>query len=185
MIEKLLHLFKESSDSFEGQEEGEKVVLLLRQHRFAILAPLSFLAGLALIPTIVGLIFGPVIQDAGLVKLFLFATSLWFMMVWIAAFYYLMLYSLNTVIITDRRIIENEQLGVFNRKVSELHNYRVQDVSVYTIGVIETFFHFGDIVVQTAASERQFVFRRIPNPEKVKDAIMKVVTNHRAKNNLA
>jgi uncharacterized membrane protein YdbT with pleckstrin-like domain len=85
------------------------------------------------------------------------------------------------VIITDRRIIENEQHGFFNRKISELHAYRVQDVSVHTNGIVETMLHFGDIVVQTAASEKQFVFHKIPNPEEVKDSIMKIVSTHQSK----
>lgn len=184
MIKKLLHLFKDSHSSFEGQEEGEEVILLLRQHRYTIFFPLSFLALFACIPMLVVLAFGSVIVAYGVVKLFFFATSLWFMVIWIVAFYYLMTYSLNTVILTNRRIIENEQLGIFNRKVSELHTYRVQDISVHTEGLIETFLNFGNIVVQTAATDKQFTFRNIPNPDEVKDTIMQVVTNHRAKANL-
>ncbi len=181
MIKRFITLFKESSESFDGQERDEPVVLLLRRHRFTILLPLSLLA-LALLPPLVAWdIFGTELTAQGLSNLFYFAASIWYLFLWLVVFYLITMYTLNTVIITDRRIIENEQRGFFNRKISELHIYRVQDVSVHVSGFLETVLHFGDIVVQTAASEKQFVFHKIPEPEKVKDAIMKTVFIHQSK----
>lgn len=185
MIKRFLTLFKESSDSFDGQEVGEHVMLLLRRHRFVILLPLSFLALAALVPLVAWDYLGEAIEARGFATIFYFGASLWYLGIWVLAFYYLTLYSLNTVIITDRRIIENEQHGFFNRKISELHAYRVQDVSVHINGVVETMLRFGDIVVQTAASEKQFVFHKIPDPEKVKDSIMKIVSIHQSKMRLS
>src|SRR3989344_454563 len=125
MIRKILSIFKYSSDSFEGQEEGEQVLLLLRRHIFVVLP----------------------------------------------------MYPLNTVTITDRRIIDKDQHGFFNQKVSELHVNRIQDVTVHTKGILETLLHFGKIIVQTAASEKQFVFHQMPDPEQVKDVIMKAIAS--------
>ena len=156
-------------------------MLLLRRHRFTILFPLSLFALGLLVPLVTWDLVGPSFETRGLSGVFYFASSIWYLIIWLGAFYYLTLYVLNTVIITDRRIIENEQHGFFNRKISELHAYRVQDVSVHTNGIVETMLHFGDIVVQTAASEKQFVFHKIPNPEEVKDSIMKIVSTHQSK----
>jgi len=185
MIKKLLSLFKKSQESFEGQESGEHVMLLLRRHRFVILFPLSLIALATLVPPITWDIIGSSLISHGLSGVFYLIAGIWYLFIWLGAFYYITLYVLNTVIITDRRIIENEQYGLFNRKISELHAYRVQDVSVHVNGIVETMLHFGDIVVQTAASERQFVFHKIPNPEKVKDTIMKIVAIHQSKMGLS
>jgi membrane protein YdbS with pleckstrin-like domain len=178
MIQRLINIFKESTRGFDGQEKGENVVLLLRQHRFTIYLPISFIILFALVPVILWLALQAQIEARHLKALFLFLSSLWYLALWAYLFYLLTLYSLNTVVVTDRRIIENEQFGFFNRKVSELPNYRVQDVSVRTHGMIETFLNFGDIVVQTAAAEREFTFHKITNPEMVKDKIMQVVSAH-------
>lgn len=175
MIGKLLNIFRYSGDHFEGQEHGEAVVLLLRRHSFTIMFPLSIILLFALAPLVVRATF-PVSSTA-----FYFLSVLYYMALWIILFYRLTLYSLNTVIVTDRRIINNEQKGFFKRKVSELHAYRVQDISVHVEGIIPTFFDFGTIVVQTAASEREFSFEMIGDPEAVKDKIMKVVTTHQDK----
>ena len=181
MIRKFFALFQESEESFEGQEPGEKVVLILRQHPFTVLLPLSFLLFLAIMPVATWLALAPQIEAAKLMDLFFFISSLWYLLLWLISFFLLTFFCLNTVIITDRRIIENEQHHFFNRKVSELHTYRVQDVSVHVDGIIETILHFGELAVQTAGAEREFTFTKIPHPELVKDAIMKTVTAHRSK----
>jgi membrane protein YdbS with pleckstrin-like domain len=180
MLNKLFSIFSESAKSFEGQETGEKVIMILRRHPFTIAIRLSLLALLAIVPIIVWPEFGGEIAARGFAELFWFGSSIWYMALWMLIFYALTMYALNTVIVTDKRIIENEQHGFFHREVSELHMYRVQDVSVKTHGVIETFLSFGDVAVQTAASETHFVFHKIPNPEEVKDKIMKVVLAHRS-----
>lgn len=179
MMSKLLSIFTDSEQSFHGQEPHERVLMTLRRHPFTLSYPLILIFLAAFVPMLGKLAFGAEIRAEGLEALFLFLSSLWYGFLWLAAFYFLTMYALNTVIITDRRIIENEQHGFFNRRVAELHLYRVQDVSVHTAGVIETLLSFGNVTVQTAASEREFTFDRIPHPEKVKDAIMKWVSTHR------
>jgi hypothetical protein len=175
MINKLINLFRNSGDHFEGQEPGEEVILLLRQHSFTIMYPIGFIFLFALAPLVVRATL-PVGTAA-----FYFITSLYYMWLWVVLFYRLTLYALNTVIVTDRRIINNEQQGFFKRKVSELHSYRVQDISVHVHGLLPTVFDFGDIVVQTASAEREFSFSKIGDPERVKDKIMQVVDAHQTK----
>jgi uncharacterized membrane protein YdbT with pleckstrin-like domain len=178
MIRRLFQIINDTESHFEGQETGEIVVLVLRRHKFTVLFPLGFQILFAFIPYVVWQYFSSQITDMGLSSLFFFGASLYYLLLWTHIFYVLTIYALNTVIVTDKRIIENEQHAFFSRKVSELHTNRVQDVSAHTHGFLETFIGFGDIVVQTAASEREFVFHRIGNPERVKDAIMKVVAAH-------
>ncbi len=179
MIKGFLSLFTESTQSFQGQEAGEKVVLIVRQHIFTTIYPLTLVFLAAFIPVLIKLAFAPSLAAYHLTDIFIFFSSLWYGLLWLLAFYLLMLYCLNTVIITDRRLIENQQYGFFNRKVSELHIYRIQDVSVHTEGLIETLLSFGEITVQSAAAEREFVFPQIGKPEEVKDAIMALVSKHR------
>jgi uncharacterized membrane protein YdbT with pleckstrin-like domain len=184
MIRRLFQIINDTESHFEGQETGEIVVLVLRRHKFTVLFPLGFQILFAFIPVLVWQYFSQQIVDNGFSSFFFFGISLYYLLLWTHVFYLLTIYALNTVIVTDKRIIENEQHAFFSRKVSELHTNRVQDVSARTTGLLETFVGFGDIVVQTAASEREFVFHRIGNPERVKDAIMKVVAAHPHHHNL-
>jgi hypothetical protein len=179
MIKRLFAIFASSEATFQGKEAGEHVVMILRRHVFSMggAAVLVFLA--ALVPILVRLAFADGIAERGWGALYLFLASLWYAGLWLLSFYFLTLYALNTVIITDRRIIENEQLGFFDRKVSELHLYRIQDVSTRIEGAIPTFFSFGAVSVQTASAEREFIFEEIPHPERVKDAVMRLIATKR------
>lgn len=185
MLSKVFSLFSESTESFKGQYQGEVLVMLLRRHKYTIVTPLSILALLALAP----LVFWNVLSahfasplDRSILE---FLVSIWYLVWWIAAFYFIMLYSLNTLIITDRRIIDNNQIGLFDRKVSELNLYRIQDVSVEVKGVMETFLRFGDIVIETAAKDEDFRFKEIADPERVKNVIMQALSSHQEKTGLS
>src|SRR3989338_6903662 len=176
MIERIIAVFRESSRSFEGQGKGEEVVLLLRKHPFIALVPVSTISFFALVPVLVFLIFYSAVVSSSYFGLILFLATVYYMALWLFAFYYLAMYTLNTVVVTNKRIIERTQNGFFDRQVSELHIYRIQDITVLVKGIIPTTLYYGDILVQTAASEKEFIFRQIPHPEEVKNAIMKAVS---------
>ncbi|MDO8729099.1 MAG: PH domain-containing protein [bacterium] len=174
MIKELFSIFRDSPNSFEGQEKNEEVILLLRRHPFVILLPIALFSLACIVPIVIGIVFGSYLSAHGLLSLYLFVTNVWFLIIWLAAFYSLTMYTLNTITITDHRIINSDQHGFFNRQISELHGHRIQDVSTHTNGLIETVLKYGDITVQTAGTEKQFVFHQIPRPDKVKDAIMQM-----------
>jgi uncharacterized membrane protein YdbT with pleckstrin-like domain len=170
----IFSIIKNSENSFEQQENGEKVVLLLRRHPIVILLKLAVFAVMLLIPLIIGSYFTPWLYREGLLSLAVFLFSLWCLLIWSAAFYALTMYALDVWIVTDRRVLDSKQHGFFSRTTSELHLSRIQDVSVQTTGVIQTLFKFGDLHIQTAGAEEHFKFLQIPHPERVRGEIMKL-----------
>lgn len=70
------------------------------------------------------------------------------------------------------RILDVEQKGLFNREISECYISKIQDITVQTKGVMATFLKYGDLHIQTAAEKREFVFKEISEPEKVKNVIL-------------
>lgn len=174
-MKKFLSIFFESTNSFEGKENGEDVILLLRRHVFIIYTHLGFIALPIIIPIILGALFFSSLQTYNLVTLFLFVSCIFYVILWFMAFYVLTMYTLDVWIITNKRIIDSNQEGLFNRIVSELYFSRVQDISVKTNGVVQTMLKFGNVEVQTAGKENKFIFLQIPNPDKVKEIIMSKV----------
>ncbi len=172
---KIFSIFTKTADSFEGEENGEKVVLLVRRHPFFIIMRVILFIILIVIPEAVYQTVSPLLYTNGLTGLFFFVYSLWCLFIWSGIFYSLTMYTLDVWIVTDRRIIDSKQHGFFNRTVSELHLNRVQDVSVETKGLIQTFFKFGNVQIQTAGADEKFKFMQVPNPGKVKDEIMRLV----------
>ncbi|MBX4181531.1 PH domain-containing protein, partial [Candidatus Parcubacteria bacterium] len=152
------------------------VVLLIRRHPFIALMPLAVLVLAALAPIVVYIIFHAPITNSSYLSIYSFTATLYYLFIWILAFYHLMIYTLNTIIVTNKRVIDRDQNRFFDWKISELHIYRVQDITVSTKGFIPTLLHYGNVVVQTAGSEKEFIFKEMPHPEMLKDAIMKVVS---------
>ncbi|MCD6550356.1 PH domain-containing protein [bacterium] len=84
-----------------------------------------------------------------------------------------MIYSLNTVIITNKRIIENQQLGLFKHVIKEIELKNIQDISIEILGVFAQFLNYGNIEIQSAGAIAKFNFTRLPNPQKIKNIIVK------------
>ena len=104
------------------------------------------------------------------------------MLWWMGLFYALTMYLLDTWIITDHRILDNEQHGFFSRTLSEMNLSKIQDMSVRISGLIPTFLDYGDLEIQTAGTEPKFIFKQIPHPNQVRalltEAYNKYVEEH-------
>ena len=98
--------------------------------------------------------------------------SIWLMIIWISFFVQWTNYYLNVWYVTEKRIIDVEQKGLFNRTVSNLRFDKIQDITVEIKGVISTMLHIGDIKVQTASEDSgDFFVHNAANPDKVRSFI--------------
>lgn len=80
-------------------------------------------------------------------------------------------FSLNVFIVTDARIIDVDQRGFFERTVSESTLDTIQDVSVRVKGILQTLFHYGSVMVQTAGTTATLELNGVKNPEEIQDMI--------------
>jgi hypothetical protein len=90
-------------------------------------------------------------------------------------------YYLDTWIVTNERVINIEQNGLFSRAVSELHLNQIQDVTSETIGFLATFLTYGDVYIQTAGEKERFRFEQINNPDDVKTHILRLVDEDKSR----
>jgi hypothetical protein len=160
---------------FLGQKDGEKILLMVHRHWFDILSQF-FVIFMMLILMIGSFIFiplqFPVFQQAGFSNLFFFLENLFFLMIWITFFLIWIDYYFDAWIVTDCRIVNIEQKGLFSRVISELELEKVQDITTDVKGVIPTFLNYGNLFVQTAAEKERFIFRNVPDPYGIKNLIM-------------
>jgi len=175
----IFSVFKNSDNSFDEQEDGENVTILLRRHPFVIIIKILAFGVFALLPIILATALYSFLNAQELFGIFIFASSIYYLVLWSLLFYSLTMYTLDVWIVTDKRVIDSTQHGFFNRNISELHLFRIQDITVKIHGVIETILKFGDLHIQTAGAEERFKFLQIPKPVVVKDEIMRQVSeNH-------
>ncbi len=83
----------------------------------------------------------------------------------------LVIWYYNAFVITNKRIIDIDQRGLFERIVSEAPYEKIQDVSYRLKGIFQTLLHYGSIYIQTAGAAAVIEIRNIKNPEKVQELI--------------
>ena len=165
-------------DQLPNQQPNETVSLFLHRH-WIILAQIVIVFGLlTLIPAVLavtlfslrpGLLENPLIGPVAVLAL-----SAYYLGVWLVTFFEYVDYELDIWIVTNERIIDIEQRGLFNRITSELHLANIQDVTAEVTGIVHTFFDYGNVYVQTAGEVDRFTFKGIPHPDKVKETIIQL-----------
>ena len=167
------------------QHPGEKVEFSLRRHPIVFIGPtLVFLILLALPFAAEFIMLGGkpldlsnALANVGL-KLLVAVYYLGILLFYLSEFtdYYL-----DIDIITNDRIIDINQKGLFGRSVSELDLTRIQDVKSVIKGIIPTILSYGTVTVETAATEENFVFDQVPNPHFVRQRIIEMAALDRKK----
>lgn len=151
---------------FPSQTKEERVFLLIRKHWFVyVVFGLVFL--LMVIPLIAVIIYWSLnyLTISTLTgNIIIAGISAYLLSMLGVQLYGFVDYYLDVDIVTDRRIIDIDQNGLFKRKISELHLHQVQDVEAKVEGIAGTLLHFGDIFIQTAGERENFIFRSIPHP---------------------
>jgi len=157
-------------------DQGEKIILEVRRHWFVIAVELAVLALFALAPFFLVSVLAPYLpaELAAFLsrKAALFIYALWFLYLWMFGFLFWTDYYLDVLVLTNKRIIEFEQKGLFNYEASSFRLDRIQDVTTETSGLIAHLLGFGDIHIQTAGRDREFLMRSVARPESVKQIIL-------------
>lgn len=145
--------------------ENENLIKSVRQHKM-FLMPAIFgwpwlVVGLALIRYFVGFnFFG--------YWLLVLAASI--VIVLLIILYRIFIWKRNALIITDQRMVENEQLGLFSKTVTELLYEDVRQISYDKHGMNASLYDFGDIKIRTA-SDSEIVLEKIAEPDEVVEII--------------
>lgn len=164
---------------FPGRQPDEQIVIVLHRHWFVFVRHVAVLVVLAAAPAVVIFIWSRIatfeLADGSLSKTALImAAALYYLFLWILIFGYWLDFYLDVFIITDKRVVDIEQSGLFGRTVAEQRLHRIQDVTSDSQGIIATALHYGHVYVQTAGQTERFIFENVAHPEKVAQTILKL-----------
>lgn len=155
-------------------EPNEQLIARIQKHWFLFAAQCVVYAALAIAPLVAVQYFPWGSSFPGShAALGAFLWSAWLLVLWVGLFISWTNYYLDILIITTKRLIYVNQIGLFSRRVSISRLDRIQDATGEIHGLIPTLLDFGEITIQTAAEEQAFVIRDIPNPAHVKTLILK------------
>lgn len=161
---------------FEGEQEGEKVLILLRAHPITNLDWILTATFLLTLPFFITFVFSAAatVLPVSFLTGQLFAAALY-----IATFGFVFQNFLgwyfNIYILTNKRLVDIDFHNLFYRRISQTTLSNVQDVSFTKGGVFQNLFDYGDLFIQTAGEQSNFEFSHIPDPEGAQKQILKLV----------
>lgn len=159
---------------FYELDDDEKIILMVRQHFVTLLIKLFFWLIILSIPFILRYIIfnvlGFVSNDLNIISIILIDIYLLFAFCFLLTF--ISLYYLNIHIVTNKRILDIDQLSATNHKTAETKLENIQDVSAKVKGIWGNIFNFGTVDIQSAGAEIRISFENIGNPKLVKRIIL-------------
>ncbi len=152
---------------FEAQEKDESVILTLRAHPITQL-PWIIASVFAFTILIFLNFFFPVFLN---VRQIIFAN--FFIIVLILSYIWLnvLFYTFNVGIVTNKRIIDIDFSSILYRETTESRLSNIEDITSKQVGYFGSFFHYGNVFVQTAGTYTNIEFLNIPEPAEVVEII--------------
>ena len=161
-----------------NQQADEKLIKIIRRDFFILLKDIILFLLLNILPLVFAyfvILRYPVILTGEIsLPVLILSTSIYYLYMWLFFFFSSINYYLDTWIITNKRIIDINQKALFSRVISEQKLDKVQDVTSETDGFIPTIFSYGDVFIQTAGEKERFHFDDVPNPDGIRDLIIKL-----------
>lgn len=170
------------------KNKGEKIIFTLRRHWFTFL--MTCLTYFILMITPIGIYLLLVTSSPSLfgsqffLALGVLGASTYYLYLFMFLYSEFIDYYLDIWIVTTERIINIEQKGLFFRQVSEQKLYRIQDIKAESRGFFPTIFNYGNLVIQTAAEEKNFIFKQIPHVFKVSKKLNDMIESDKMKKTL-
>ena len=153
---------------FEGQRAGEEVLFVFRRHIIAMRKGFYLL----LIPLVITAI-PPLIWQTNL-ELFLLPVG--GLALGLLLFtYHLIMWYFTIYLVTNQRIRQVTQKGIFGKDVVELRLSKIQNISYNIPGFSGEILGYGTIVIQTFVGD--LVIRNVEHPEKTYNKLQNAVAN--------
>lgn len=160
---------------FPGQDIDEKIYIAVREHPMILVMRLGlwlFLLVFYIIFKVYGLgLIGDVFSGTGVVILSL-VEQVYAMFLLLALLIIFVVYYLNLYIVTNIRIVDIDQMGLFKHQISILNIAQIEDVTSDTNGILGTIFDYGTVYIQTAGAKERFEFSNVPQPAKLSKIII-------------
>lgn len=159
-------------------DQRETIILEVRKHWFVFVWYVAMFKLAVIVPLVVYFIAYVYVSDSAkiLFKAYsahvIFFYAIWLLLVWVLFAIQWTNYYLDVWYVTEKRIIDVEQKGIFHREISNLRFDKIQDISIEVRGFIATMLNFGDIRVQTAGEDSSdFFMSSARDPERVRKII--------------
>jgi hypothetical protein len=159
--------------TFDSRDDKEEIILVLRRHWFSNLSWIFTAVLLFALP-----VFIPVFAPFGFLsdRFISLLNIFWYLITFAFAFEQFLSWYFNVFIITEERVVDVDFFNLLYKKTSEAKIDMIQDVTVSQIGVAQTLFNYGNVIVQTAAEMPEIELEKVPNPNLVLKVLQQMRT---------
>ncbi len=165
------------------EKSYEKIVYTLHRHWLDFVPVLVLFVAMLVVPfglyILLDSLSPALMQDPLLFPIGVIIGSIYYLSAYLFFYVRFTDYYLDMWIVTNDRIIDIEQHGLFNRVTTELDLYRIQDVTAHINGVLRTLLRYGDIVISTASTNTSIVFRSIRHPDHIREELIRLADEDR------
>jgi len=151
----------------------EELIMILRKH-WVTLSLLCLKTIIIFVLAIIFFKFAP--NEKWAAQVFLF----WIFLGLIYGFRGILIWLLDCYIITNKKIIDIDQRGFFQRIVTEVNYEKIENVIYEMKGPLAIFFNYGNLKIQIIKNEGLLLMKQIPQPKKIQDIIIKFQEKTRA-----
>lgn len=160
----LMHSFCIKPDArFDIQETDEEVILVLRAHPITLLPWIINGIILFILLILANIIFGSFFSPA---QFFLLNFTLTIFILSYLWFNFLS-YFFNVGIVTNKRVIDIDYSAVIYREVTQADLDKIEDITAKSGGYFQSLFDYGNVFIQTAGTEVNIEFLKVPKPSQV------------------
>lgn len=145
---------------FNTQQDGEKVILILRAHPFTQIPWMINMVFILFLLFIGNLFFDIFLSSQQI----LFLNLLILLIVLAYGWINFLSWFFNIGLITNKRIIDIDYHPISYREVTGTQLRRVEDITSKAGGFFASVFNYGDLFIQTAGTEPNIEFLNIPSP---------------------
>lgn len=165
-------------------EQGEQILLRTRKHWIILLRDLGSTIAIGATPfallsilTLPGI---PPLDNRFLFHALAFGEVTWFLLVWLALFALWTNFYLDLWIVTNRRIVNVDQISLFKRAITTWQFENIQEITTETQNPFQNFFNYGMISIRTAGPTAQHArMEGIPHPDEVSALMLKQIGKYR------
>lgn len=159
---------------FADQEDDEVIELFLRQHwvtnvSWIFLTVVGFLLPLVVFSQPIIVTFVRSLQIPS--EILLSSLILWYVFILAYAIERVMHWYFNIYILTNQHLVDVNFHNLMSRDKVEVRLDDVQSVKSHVIGILGSLFHFGDLIIETAAERQNLSFTAVPKPDFVAERI--------------
>ncbi len=162
-------------NQFPGQFGDESVALVFRRHPVVMRKGFIAIALFVLVGALYGMYRSRnAISTSELWSQFGLPVLFGLLIGLVVLFYYWIGWYYSVCIVTNKRMIQIQQTGVFkSRSVNDINLSRILSVNYEVKGMVETLLGFGTIIVQTLVGD--FIIKKVGKPAQTQSAIVSAI----------